>query len=154
MLRFRKKTQYALIAVCYLVESGEGERVSVQSLADQLHLPVKLMAKVMQDLKRGGLVNAIPGARGGYALCANPHEVSFADFLEVFEEVVALTDCCCSTTTCTRQSRCLMESRFRTVNERLRDEFAVMTLGDFVSPDESRIDRDGDWLRVVGEARA
>lgn len=56
MLQFRKLTQTALAAMCRLSEAYGIHRLSAFTIADASQLPRPIVAKVLTDLARAGLV--------------------------------------------------------------------------------------------------
>lgn len=58
---------------------------SSREIAESRNLPAPLVAKILTDLSRGGLVSASPGPGGGYRLAKPPHEISLQDVVDLFE---------------------------------------------------------------------
>src|SRR5437870_2666805 len=79
MLRLSKKVEYGLIALQHLAKRGSvnGHPVStVREIADENDISYDLLAKIMQDLKRDGVICSYQGVRGGYTLMLAPQEIS------------------------------------------------------------------------------
>lgn len=98
MLALPKKTDYALIALYYLLERPE--RVApAREIAEAYHLPCALLMNVMKELHQGGLVRSVRGARGGYQVGPELGEASLYDVVVLTSgEEPALTECCQSLT--------------------------------------------------------
>ena len=93
MLRLNRKTEYALMAIQHLAALPAGDHASTSEIARRYQIPDMLLAKVLQRLKRHGLLRSTKGAAGGYALARDPREINFLDFLAIFEEQTTLVDC-------------------------------------------------------------
>lgn len=65
MLRLSKRIEYGLMAMQYLALSPAGASVSVREIAQRQGLPYELLAKIMQQLARRGLVRSRQGPQGG-----------------------------------------------------------------------------------------
>ena len=65
---------------------AEANRVaSSREIAESRDLSPQLVAKILTDLSRGGLVTASPGPGGGYRLAKPPHQISLDDIVRIFE---------------------------------------------------------------------
>jgi Rrf2 family protein len=98
VLQLTKRTEYALIAMVHLVDQQAigpaSERfVSVREIGDQYPLPRRLLAEVLKDLLRAGLVHSQRGATGGYALTRRPEEIRLGDIVQALEGTPGLTGC-------------------------------------------------------------
>lgn len=83
----QKATQSAIAAMSRLAELyAEPERVaSSREIAESRNLPPPLVAKILTELSRSGLVSGSPGPGGGYRLAKPPHEISLLDVAALFE---------------------------------------------------------------------
>jgi len=92
VLKLNRRTEYALLALRYLSTPGR-EIASVHTVAEHYGLPEPLLAKVLQLLKRGGLMTATKGASGGYTLARCLHTVPLMEVLQLFDESTHLVGC-------------------------------------------------------------
>jgi Rrf2 family protein len=83
----QKTSQNAMAAMSRLAELyAEANRVaSSREIAESRDLSPQLVAKILTDLSRGGLVTASPGPGGGYRLAKPPHQISLDDIVRIFE---------------------------------------------------------------------
>jgi Rrf2 family protein len=98
MLKFSKKADYGLMAVQYIasVQFGDLHKarvVNTKEIAEEYHIPVELLAKVLQTLARQGVVESQNGPKGGYLLARNAREITIAQVLEAIEGPLGITDC-------------------------------------------------------------
>lgn len=93
MLALPKKTDYALIALHYLLEHP-GRVAPAREIAEAYHLPCALLMNVMKELQQGGLVRSVRGARGGYQINSDPREVTLYDVVVLTSGEPSLTECC------------------------------------------------------------
>jgi len=56
----------------------EGRQMTISSLAEREKLSEALIAKLLGMLRKGGVVRAERGRKGGYELAASPQEISVA----------------------------------------------------------------------------
>ncbi len=83
----QKTTQNAIAAMSRLAELyAEPERVaSARDIAQSRDLTLPLVAKILTELSRGGLITGSPGPGGGYRLVKPPQEISLFDVATLFE---------------------------------------------------------------------
>jgi len=98
MLRFSKKADYGLMAVQYIasVQFGDVTRariVNTKEIAEEHHIPLELLAKVMQTLAKQGIVESQNGPKGGYLLAREAGAITIAQILEAIEGPLGITDC-------------------------------------------------------------
>jgi Rrf2 family protein len=79
MLRITKAEDQAVRLVMQL--ANEREQLTLGQLAEKEALPEPTVAKLLGQLRRGGVVEAIRGRHGGYILAADPAEISAAQVL-------------------------------------------------------------------------
>ena len=136
MLKLNKKTEYALIAMRHIGKKPRREWACVHEIAEHYGVPLELLAKIMQSLKRAGFLVSEQGFRGGYAFAVEPRDIPFLDFLGVFGERTALTDCCDGDRPdCTRRGLCEIRTVLGALNERLVRELRTLSLADVLDLD-------------------
>jgi Rrf2 family protein len=92
MLQLTKRTEYGLIALVHLADRV-GEVVSAREICDQYPVPRRLLAEVMKDLLRAGLVDSTLGASGGYQLTRSAENISLGEIVAAIEGAPSLTSC-------------------------------------------------------------
>nr|WP_294503461.1 Rrf2 family transcriptional regulator [uncultured Rhodopila sp.] len=90
-MRFQKATAIALYAVLELAADPERQLTAVE-IADKYGISAHHLAKVLRDLGRGGLVDAVRGVGGGYRFSGNAKRLTLMDVVSLFEDVTADTD--------------------------------------------------------------
>lgn len=97
-MRISVKGRYALAATINIAMNyGSDKHITVLSISDKLGISKIYLEQVFSLLKRGGLVNSVKGARGGYQLSRTPEQITVLDVLsaveltlfEITEETVA-----------------------------------------------------------------
>jgi Rrf2 family protein len=84
LLSLSRKTNYALMALTYLVERPE-DVASAREIAAGGNLPVALLMQIMKRLHRAGLVDSVRGVHGGYRLVADLDQVSLHDLVGIVD---------------------------------------------------------------------
>ncbi len=103
--------------------------VCVREIGDHLNVPRRLLAEVLKDLARGGLVEGARGPGGGYKLVNAPAALSLGRILEVLEGPIHVADCS-DGGTCEHESSCVIQTGMRFVSGRIKDLLNQSTLAD------------------------
>ena len=90
MFRFSKKTDYALLALRYLADEAASDDVSARAIAERFEIPLELLAKILQQLARHGLIVAHKGVHGGYRLARSADAISVADVMRAVDGPTAI----------------------------------------------------------------
>jgi Rrf2 family protein len=129
MLRLSKKADYALLALRYLA----GERTGVAStrtISERFHIPSELLAKILQQLARNGLVAADRGVHGGYHLARPADAISIADVVQTIDGPITLTACSAVDVECDQYASCTVRDPLWRIRERILSVLQNMTLAD------------------------
>lgn len=87
------ETRYALKAMMDLAALPYGDSRSVAEIAESTGVPRKFLEAIVVKLKRHQLVESRRGKLGGYRLCRQAEEISFADIIRVTNGPIALIPC-------------------------------------------------------------
>lgn len=69
------------------------ESVGIRDLAEFQGLSETFLSKVFGKLSKAGIVNSVPGVKGGYRLAKNPEDISFWDVIEAVEGPKPIFQC-------------------------------------------------------------
>ena len=76
MLKLTKKSDYGLIALRHLAEGRRPGKATAgattKEIAEAYRIPLPLLAKVLQTLRKGGFLASMQGTNGGYRLARDP----------------------------------------------------------------------------------
>jgi Rrf2 family protein len=87
-MTLQKASAIALYAVLELAADPERQMTAVE-IADKYGISAHHLAKVLRDLGRGGLVDAVRGVGGGYRFAGNAKRLTLMDVISLFEDVSA-----------------------------------------------------------------
>jgi len=85
-VKLQKATQFGLYAVLELARDPS-RQLSAIEIADKYGISSNHLAKVLRDLGRAGLVDAVRGAGGGYRFSSNSKRVTLMDVINIFEDI-------------------------------------------------------------------
>src|SRR5271165_784008 len=138
MLKLTKKADYGLIALRHLA-SVPGATASTKDIAEAYGLPVTLLAKVLQQLARAGIVQSVAGTNGGYRLMRHPRAVSALEVVRAIDGPVILTHCFTEHGTCDQSENCTVREPLRRVHEAILDLLDKFTINDLAEAPAARL---------------
>jgi Rrf2 family protein len=86
-MKLQKATLFALFSVLELARDPE-RQMSAAEIAEAYGISVNHLAKVLRELGRAGLVEAVRGVGGGYRFCGNAKRTSLYDVIDLFGDIV------------------------------------------------------------------
>ena len=138
MLRLSRSTDYALMALSDLALLPGGETRSARRVAEERGLPAELVAKILQGLRKAGLVSTRQGIRGGYRLSRPPTGISLTEVIEAVEGPLALVECGLDDHNCGLTSTCCVRTPLTRVHDLVVETLSRLTLDQFLPDPEVR----------------
>lgn len=137
MLKLNRKTEYALLTLRYMSKHDHGAVISVREIAEHYTIPEMLLAKVLQQLKRGAVVSSVKGSSGGYVMTDPPVQVRLTDVLDLFDEQIHLVDCIdhADACDCVQQTHCDIRMPMAGLNALIMRQLRALSLADFFECD-------------------
>lgn len=139
--------RYALRVLLDLARHGGDDFVPMRDVAERQEISLKYLEQILPLLKRGGLVLAAPGRRGGYRLARPPEQCRVSEILRLTEGECAPVACLApDASPCPRRKNCATLPMWQALAGLMDDFFSAITLHDLAQ---------GIFpaLRLDGEAR-
>lgn len=100
MLRISKKADYAVFLLGAIARQGAypggpapESVLSAHEIARQAGLNKSVVANLLKEFARAGMLESVRGLKGGYKLLQSPYDISLGAILEVVEGPFTLVDC-------------------------------------------------------------
>jgi len=104
-----RRVDYAVRALVYLAGQEARRVVGRAEIEARQGIPRHFLSKILRALVAAGLLESIPGARGGFRLRGSASDISVRQVFEVLEGDLCLIDCvrdpggaCCFASVCTQ----------------------------------------------------
>lgn len=117
----------------YIALTHDTAAVNTKRIADEYHIPVELLAKVLQRLAKKGLIVSQNGPKGGYALSRPSTEITVSEIIEAIEGPVMLTTCSLTSqgeSMCDQWGLCNVRSPLHKIQDGIRKLLQSMTLAE------------------------
>ena len=89
---FSEKINYALAALFELAKNYNQGQMQIKEIAKAQNIPKNYLEQLLISLKRGGLLESVRGAQGGYKLNKAPHDIKIIDIIEALESSINIVD--------------------------------------------------------------
>lgn len=129
---FSKTCEYALRAVFFIAKrSKEGHKAGIKEIAENIGSPEPFLAKILQNLRREGLIQSNKGPNGGFYLDAEDLRRPLADIVTAIEGDQIFTGCGIGLSYCSEENPCPLHNEFKKVRNQLTEMLYKITIGQF-----------------------
>ncbi|MBN2618695.1 MAG: Rrf2 family transcriptional regulator [Spirochaetales bacterium] len=132
------KTRYGFRLMIYLgINEETNETIQLGEIAEKENISLKYLEKIVQILKRGGLVSVKRGPKGGYKLAKPARSISLLEVYENLEGSASVTDCADSDE-CKKINGCSTASLWKGLSKVISDYLGSKTLDDIINENKDR----------------
>ena len=131
-MKITRAADYAIRCCLYMSLYDVGTLVRRQEISESMEIPSPFLGKIAQQLARGGIIEIVQGAKGGYRLLVCPEELSLLAIIEAIMGPLSVNECAVDARSCTRSSRCSVHGVWKEVQEDLRRILSDRKLADLV----------------------
>ncbi|QEE24020.1 SUF system Fe-S cluster assembly regulator [Rhodanobacter glycinis] len=133
MLRVSRLTDYATV-VMTCIAAHPGDVLSTAQIADETHLELPTVSKLLKSLGHAGLVDSFRGVNGGYRLSRPAGEINLAEIVEALEGPIGMTECGITQGQCDREAQCGVRGSWQRINSLLDGALRAVSLADILRP--------------------
>jgi Rrf2 family protein len=132
MFKLSKKVEYGLIAVKHMAMPGEECTSSAKVIAEKYKIPYDLLSKILQKLKKQGILSSVQGTHGGYKLTKKPDELTLAEIFNAIEGESYILDCGKheDSEACSIYETCILSSPLKKIQRQINSYFNSTTLAE------------------------
>lgn len=99
-MQITRQADYAIRAVLYVSKLGANQRAATRQIAQEQHIPLSFLAKIISQLSIAGVLQTTRGAHGGVMLAKAPEAINLLDVVEAIDGPILLNECVSDTNTC------------------------------------------------------
>ena len=126
--------EYALQAIIAIARGGDGVPMLGKDIANQTHIPLKYLQKILRDLVRADLLRSLRGMGGGYTLARSPRDVCVRDIVEPFDSWVKDLPCPFGSPACDAGDPCPAHQKWEPLRRAYHQFLELTTLEDLIGP--------------------
>ena len=131
-MKLSTRARYAARALTEIALGYPGGTITAKDVAERQGISAKYLEQLLASLKAAGLVKAIRGARGGFALARPPEDITLKQVLEVLEGSVAPVECVDHPESCPMKDICPTRDTWVDVRNAVESVLGNTTLLDLV----------------------
>ncbi len=131
MKLINRDVDYAVRALVFMARANK-PTVSVTQMQESVGVARPFLRKILQKLHRAGLLQAVKGKGGGFALARNPENIRLSDLVAVLQGSLKLSDCIFREKLCQNHGACLLRHRIAAIESRTIAEIEGITIRDLV----------------------
>lgn len=131
-MKVSSRTKYGLRAAFELALNYGNGPLQLRVIAKAQDISVKYLEHLMSNLRAGGIVKSIRGAKGGYTLAKKPAQIDLYEIFLCLEGRVETADCVYDSKTCKRSADCVAMNIWVEVKKAIEKVLGSVTLQDMV----------------------
>lgn len=132
-MKISTKGRYALRLMLDLAVYNTGEPISLKDIAKRQEISEKYLEQIISVLSKGGMVQSVRGAQGGYFLRREPKDYTVGEILRLTEGDLAPVDCVgASGVSCDHKGDCITVEVYERINQAVNDVVDHISLQNLV----------------------
>ncbi len=114
-----RTSQYAIQALIYMAVQSQGDIVLTRTISRYLNVPPAYLAKIMQILCRGNLVQSFRGPTGGFRLRDGAERTDLMQILSLIEGPGLTDNCVLGLKICADDVPCPVHTQWKPIKEKI-----------------------------------
>ncbi len=129
-LELTRLGDYGVRAMLELAAEPGADWLSVPRISAAMHIPERVLPRVMTHLARAGLIEARSGRTGGYRLARPAATITLLDVISAVEPAPDSRSCVLRGSPCGLDGRCAVHDAFTDAREAMLQRLDTVTLDD------------------------
>jgi Rrf2 family iron-sulfur cluster assembly transcriptional regulator len=141
-MRFTTQAEYGLICALHLARFGGERPLAAREMADAENLPADYTEKILRRLRQAGIVTAVRGVAGGFALAREASTISVKDIIDATEGSTFEINCRrhpVDTDRCDEATACSIRPVWYALRQRIDDLLSDIKLSDLLVVGEAEV---------------
>ena len=156
-MRLTTKGRFAVTAMIDLALNGGERPVTLSAISERQSISLSYLEQLFAKLRRHQIVESVRGPGGGYCLARGAEAISVADVILAVDEPLDATQCG-GRENCKLDHRCMTHDLWATLNRKMLDYLASVSLSDLVEKQRQKVaaqqDASGKQPVTFGVAQA
>ena len=137
-MRLTTKGRFAVTAMIDLGLNGGERPVTLSAISERQSISLSYLEQLFAKLRRHGIVESVRGPGGGYCLAREAAKITVADVIIAVDEPLDATQCG-GRENCKSEHRCMTHDLWSTLNRKMLDYLASVTLTELVEKHRQRM---------------
>ncbi len=128
MFHISRKADYAIRAmICLARKTGEGASL-VRDISAEMDVPPALLAKILQDFSKLGLVSSQRGKGGGFQLSRPAKKISLLEIITAVDGPISINRCIIERGSCGREPFCTVHPVWKKIQQNIKKDLEGVNL--------------------------
>jgi Rrf2 family protein len=132
-MQITRQADYAVRAVVFLTQLGQGKRAATNQIAREKQIPPSFLAKIVSQLSVAGILQTSRGAHGGVSLSHTPDQISLLDVIEAIDGPIMLNECAIHPGSCNLGNGCPLHPIWLEAQTELVNRLRTTTFDRFIT---------------------
>lgn len=132
-----RTSQYAIQAMIFIATQPRGVPVLIRKVAEHLGVPPPYLAKIMQSLSRGKLIDSFRGRQGGVCLHEGGEQTDLMKILTLIEGPGLTDNCVLGLKICGDDTACPVHTQWKPIKTKIVKLLTQQTLSKLASAVQS-----------------
>lgn len=146
-MRLTTKGRFAVTAMMDLALRGDDGPVALASVSERQKISLSYLEQLFGKLRRHKLVDSVRGPGGGYCIARPLDQVTVADIIRAVDEQLDATQCG-GHENCHDEHRCMTHDLWTTLNAKMFEYLASVSLADLVAREIKKAKARGDAVML------
>jgi Rrf2 family transcriptional regulator, iron-sulfur cluster assembly transcription factor len=147
-MRLTTKGRFAVTAMMDLALRGDDGPVALAGVAERQSISLSYLEQLFGKLRRYKLVDSVRGPGGGYCIAKPLNQLTVADIIRAVDEQLDATQCG-GQENCLDEHRCMTHELWSTLNAKMFDYLASVTLAELVDREKAKAVTRGESIVEV-----
>ncbi|CAI3224662.1 Rrf2 family transcriptional regulator [Desulfovibrio legallii] len=119
-MRFSTRTRYGLRFLLRLAAQPQGSLLQLGQVAKEENISSGYLEQIVRALRPMGILRAVRGSGGGYALAKPPQDINMEEVFQHLEGEISPVRCLTKGRHCLRETRCSTRGFWSELDEHIR----------------------------------
>ena len=121
MIKISTRGRYGLRIMLELARNYDLASVQADAIAKNQEISANYIHLLVKELQQAGLIKAVRGPNGGYALARHPSAINAYEIIAALEGKTGIVECTGSADVCSRSASCVARQVWKKVDEAIKD---------------------------------
>ncbi|MDD4701078.1 MAG: Rrf2 family transcriptional regulator [Desulfovibrio sp.] len=135
-MRFSTRTRYGLRFLLRLAAQPQGNLLQLGQVAREENISSGYLEQIVRALRPMGILRAVRGSGGGYALAKSPADINMEEVFQHLEGEISPVRCLSKGRTCMRESQCSTRGFWTELDGHIRSFLHQRTLQEIIDTEK------------------
>jgi Rrf2 family protein len=126
-----RDVDYAARALVFMAKANK-PTVSVTQMHGEVGVTRPFLRKILQKLHKAGILQAVKGKGGGFAMARKPEAITLNQLIGVLQGPLKLNDCVFRKKLCQNHGACILRHKIAALEHRLVSDISGITIKDLL----------------------